>query len=676
MIIRNILIAAASLMLAACVQVPQADLHEVAVKVADKGLSKTDLGNYMGTCLYHGMADLAVATGRADDLKRVTDILDLFVNGEFQEPLYANFIDYEIGGQATAMLAWKGREQYVQATRDCAARMWREQPRTVTTNIMTGHGKAWAPNDAFWIDIAFTVSPFFLYSGLLEGNQEYIDYAAHEALAMCRILHDASNDLYHQGFRHPNSLPEREISEDHWSRGNGWMSMALGALLRDYPHDGKYWEDIAAESRRFYAAICRVQDENGMWHQEMSNPGSFVETSGSAQLLAGLGAAIESGVLDKKDYLPFFEKGLVGLLGYIDPDGSVGHTCMGCCVPVKGTIADFEAKHWYYNENHSFGPAVLALAQAIRLGYKKVKLPAPLGWANDPDRPRAYARIVSESGDDVAWENDRIAFRVHSQRGEHPLAGGVDVWTKTVDYSIIDKWYAGEKQGVDYHIDHGEGSDWYVMGQGRGCGGSGVWNGARLLHGVAYERCEIASDGPLRVDFTLSYPPFEADGETYTETKRIEMVNETSFYRVTHTLTTASGKDAVLAVGLQCFGSEEVKCSEDAGKLFSFEQIAHQTPVGAGTRQKLPLYESDFGEAVVARPRDVAGFAQDGPNHLLLLRIRSGEPVVYYVGASYGFQQNSGQQHGTLKSWEKSYEASDWASLEAFYASRQDLEKH
>lgn len=639
------------------------DVHEMAVKVSEKGLSRIDLGHYMGTCLYHGMADLALASGEKADMDRITDILQKFADGTFEGPIFANFIDYEVGGQATAMLAWKGQESLEAAVRACAAKMWAEQPRTVTTGIMTGRDPYWAENDAYWIDIAFTVSPFFLYAGLLEGNREYVDYAAYEALAMCRQLYDPATDLYHQGFRHPNSMPEMEISEDNWSRGNGWMSMALGTLIRDYPHDGRYWDDIVSESRRFYSAICRVQDENGMWRQEMSNPESYVETSGSGQLLAGLGAAIEAGILDRKEYLPFFEKGLKGLLGYIDPDGSIGHTCMGNCVPGKGFKKDFEAKHWYYNESHSFGPAVLALSQALRLGFKEVMLDAPPGSANDPDRPRTHVALSAEGDKDLAWENDRIAFRVYSKDGK----SGVDVWAKTVDYSIIDKWLCGDARLTD----SGEGCDWYEPGEGRGAGGSGIWADGQIFTSTAFARCSIERDDESRIAFTLEFDPYEAAGEIITESKRIEMVRETSFYRVTHTVTTASGKDAILAVGLQSFGDCKVLESAGEGKLYLFETVHHNPPIGIGLKSSLPEYtETDFGSGILACPELVSGIESVGPDHLMLLNVHSGEPVTYYVGASFSLQENSGRDLGTAKYWKHNWDTNSWAAQEKFYQSR------
>lgn len=636
------------------------NVHDVAVSVSEKGLSRTDLGHYMGICLYHGMTDLALASGDQADKDRVMNILGKISTGEI--PIhYKAFIDYEVGGPAAAILAYKGETSLVEPVKACAAKMWKEQART-SDNIMTNTKSA--EIDHYWIDIAATVTPFFLYAGLLENNQEYIDYAAFYALKMCKDLYDPHSGLYHQGRNHPRCPG---VSEDCWSRGNGWMSMALGALLRDYPRDGKYWKEIVSTSAAFYKAVCEWQDKDGCWHQEMTDPFSYVESSGSAQVLAGLGAAIESGVLSKSKYMPYFKKGLRGLLGWVDPDGSVGHCCRGNCVPGKGKKEDFKLIHYYYNENHSFGPVVLALAQALKLGIKEIDLKAPMGSSNDADRPRAYARLITERKNDVAWENDRVAFRVYSQiaSATKPLSG-VDFWPKTVDYSIIDEWYDGLSKGRSYHIDHGTGCDWYEMGAGRGVGGSGIWDGEKLTCALPYKTVDITSQGPERLSFTLTYDPYEAAGETVTETKRIEMVCGTSFYKVTETVSTASGKPVTLAIGSQLFGGGEI-LKADGGKVFIWEDHKFDVRVGWGCDGGDPKYNGGMGTAVIVDPARNAGVVVTKTDMLQLVRVKSGESIVYYVGAKWCFQQDSGRWSQHRPFWVMSAEKESWEGLNKIY---------
>lgn len=445
------------------------------------------------------------------------------------------------------------------------------------------------------------------------------------------------------------------------------MSMALGALLKDYPKDGKYRNDIVKEAERFYPNVCRYQDENGMWHQELTDLSSYVETSGSAQITAGLGAAIQAGVISREEYMPYFEKGIRGLLSWVDPDGSTGHCCRPNLVPGHGRKEDYKAVHWFYNETHIAGPVVLALAQALSLGIDKVVLDAPMGSANDADRPRAYARIIDEFKDHLAWENDRIAVRVYSQKSstEKPLSG-IDFWAKTVDYPIIDQWYGKLAAGESYHVDTGTGCDWYDMGAGRGVGGTGVWDGEHLYCAVPYETAEITSNGPGRVGFTINYSPYQAGEETVTESKRVEMICGTSFFKVTETVITASGNPVILAIGVQDFGNAEVLCNE-GGKLFIAETIKSEEPFGLGADAGTARYQGVAGTAVVVNPAQAAGTAVSGQDILQLVKVESGEEIVYFAGATWEFQRNSGRWNGGRNFWIMTSEESSWDELNKVY---------
>jgi len=660
-------ILAATVFLCSC-SANTVNIHKTAVTVAEKGLSEIDLGHYYACALYNGMANLADASGDPADLERVGAILDKFATGEMKASFH-NFMDYEIGGQASAILAYKfGRENLVPTVKQWAAKMWEQQPRT-DSGVMTGINPRLKEVNCYWIDIVATVTPFYLYAGLLEGNQEYIDYAAWITLKMADELFDEESGLYHQGMNHPNMESVGfGVSHDCWSRGNGWIAMAYDALIRDYPRDGKYWEQIVKEASRFYEAVAKWQDPDGLWHQEMTDFDSFVEVSGGALVLAGLGTAIEYGIVGK-EYLPAFEKGLKAMLGYVDPDGSVGHTCMGCCVPMDGTKADFAAKHFYFNENHSFAGVEIALAQALKLGYRKVRLDVPMGSSNDADRPRAYARLITERKDDVAWENDRVAFRVYSQIVTNKAASGVDFWPKTVDYSIIDEWYGKEADGLSYHVDTGTGCDFYNMGTARGMGGTGLWQSGTLSCSEVYDEVEILSSGPERAAFTLRTRGTDSSGKAFSEVKTIEIVCGTSFYKVTDTFTTEDGGNIIVAAGVSTFSEDaSIDARPLEGKLFTGETCTHTKPVGIGYSANPKGFASSFvGAAIVADPSKVAGIVKDGDDNLVLISARSGESIVFYAGACFSKQRQSGHDEGNAKFWAKTADSVSWESLGKVY---------
>jgi len=608
------------------------DCRDLATTVTDKALTIIDRGHYTGICLYSGMADM-------EDW-RVLDIIDDLCAGRVSAQ-GGSMISYHVGGQAAAYLAWKGHDELKTPVAANAADMWANQFRT-TDGLMTGNKQKDRFRDAVWIDLAFAVTPYFLYAGLSESNKDYIDYAAWYALRLYNLFRDPVTGLVFQA-RSFNDLPDGAISQDNWSRGQGWLSMALVALLRDYPSDGQYRAEIEQTARDFYTAVLRYQDADGLWHQEVSDPSSFVETSGSALLIAGIGQAVESGILPKENKENFI-RGLQGLLAYVDPDGSVGHTCQGTLAPGDATKADYAFRHWYFNEPHAFGPVVLALSQALRLGIKRFQVPFELGYKNDIDRPRCYVKYAENRLGDVAWENDFTAYRVYStliDEKNHAFSG-VDMWPKSVDYSIIDKWFDLNAAGEPYHIDRGEGCDFYTMGTARGTGGTGVWAADRLWTSRVYSSYEILRNDPYKVSFRLEYEPYQAGAVTVIENKQIDFVLGTPFYRITSTVTSSDGSPVVYAVGISEFGNGNVCKDVPGGKFWVSERISVQNVYYCGMLKRAP--DTEIFGAAFADPSAVDDIVQYGKDVLLLVNVPSGEPVTVYAGALWDQQMACGRQ--------------------------------
>ena len=663
---KRLLILGCIMFCACCGSKTIVDCHQMAVTVSDRALEVIDRGHYTGACLYSGMADIVTLCGDKAEEEKLLDILHGLTSGEISAG-GGSFINYQVGGQAAAYLSWKGLADLGSAVEANAADMWANQYRT-TDDLMTGNKQEDRFRDAIWIDCAFTVTPFFLYAGLLTGNKDYVEYAADYALRLYHIFYDASTGLVFQA-RSYNDLADGELSADNWSRGEGWLSMAMVALLRDYPADGPRRAEIEQVARDFYAAVLKYQDADGMWHQEVSDSTTFVETSGSALLLAGIGQAIESGILPE-DNLPDFKRGLIGLMAYIEPDGSVGHTCMGTLAPGKAQKEDYAIRHFYFNDSHAFGPVVLALAQALRLGIKQITIPGQLGEKNNHDRPRCYVRYVPERKGDVAWENDFTAFRVYSLdvAEKSRTLSGVDMWPKSVDYSIIDTWYALDAAGQPYHIDRGQGCDFYMMGNGRGIGGTGVWAEDTLWTSRNYSAYEILRNDPSHIAFTLEYEPYQAGSVTVTEHKRIDMVQGTPFFKITSTLETSDGSDVILAVGLTDFGAAQVLClSREKGMVSLDERLAVPDSTVHPCGLKDWTTETAIFSAVAADPARVVDIVHGPKDMLVLQRVKSGDSVVSYAGAVWNQQYVRGGRRVSAAVFSSIVEASDWMCLNKLY---------
>ena len=142
-----------------------------------------------------------------------------------------------------------------------------------------------------------------------------------------------------------------------------------------------------------------------------------------------------------------------------------------------------------------------------------------------------YGRHYPERVDDVAWENDRTAYRAYGPalqaKGER--AFGYDAWVKRVPGLVVEQRYANELNpdtqaeiarlrkerkydeanelyhSVSYHVDHGNGLDCYKVGPTLGCGTAALMNGDAIVYPYCWKEYEILENGPLRFTVKLTY---------------------------------------------------------------------------------------------------------------------------------------------------------------------------
>ncbi|MBN1675084.1 MAG: glycoside hydrolase family 88 protein [Kiritimatiellae bacterium] len=341
------------------------DLNATARRCFDRATATQDFRDYTGILTLHGAARLAVLTEDAELLDRVRARLRAFVRGLCA--VNGNFANYDCGGNGTAWLLMLGEFP------DAEPAVRRHAELTVHDAPRDRNGILCAPfcpaDEKIWIDVAFAVTPFLLFAGLALGEDRYIEEAWQQTAKMVRVFRDPANGLLHQSrnFNGPGNT-----SHDHWSRGNGWGLHALTELANYLPADDPRRPEAEALFTDLCASCLAVQDANGMFHQELPDPTSFVETSGTGLLLYAFGVGLERGLLGKP-FRAALAKGLRGYLSYIAVDGAVHHTCQGCLCPGEGTVEDYKAKRWALNDPHAFGPVLLSFGQAIAVGIRQVE---------------------------------------------------------------------------------------------------------------------------------------------------------------------------------------------------------------------------------------------------------------------------------------------------------------
>ena len=164
--------------------------------------------------------------------------------------------------------------------------------------------------------------------------------------------------------------------------------------------------------------------------------------------------------------------------------------------------------------------------------------------------PLVYGRHYPERVDDIAWENDRTAYRAYGPalqaKGER--AFGYDAWVKRVPSLVVEQRYANELNpdtqaeiarlrkerkydeanelyhSVSYHVDHGNGLDCYKVGPTLGCGTAALMQGDAILYPYCWKEYEILENGPMRFTVKLTYNPFVVGKDTVVETRTISLV--------------------------------------------------------------------------------------------------------------------------------------------------------
>ncbi len=159
--------------------------------------------------------------------------------------------------------------------------------------------------------------------------------------------------------------------------------------------------------------------------------------------------------------------------------------------------------------------------------------------AGQPQQMKTYVKgkMYPERVDDIAWENDRTAYRLYGpalqRSGEK--AYGIDVWLKNTPDLEVERRYEVElsnhkkiedlkKAGktaeakqveiaTTYHFDHGYGLDCYKVGPTLGCGAPALMENGYLVMPYSYKDYKILDNGPLRFTVELTYNPSTVQGD-------------------------------------------------------------------------------------------------------------------------------------------------------------------
>ena len=166
-----------------------------------------------------------------------------------------------------------------------------------------------------------------------------------------------------------------------------------------------------------------------------------------------------------------------------------------------------------------------------------------------PYQQKVYATgaLYKIRKDDIAWENDRCAYRVYGpalqKTGERSF--GTDIWVKntpdTVVYERYIKDMIGNRKNDDeteiltsFHLDHGNGLDPYRVGATLGLGAPSLMVGKNQVLPYCYKDYRILDNGPLRFTVELTYSPSTVgDMKNVVEHRIISLDKGSNFNKMT-----------------------------------------------------------------------------------------------------------------------------------------------
>jgi pectinesterase len=249
--------------------------------------------------------------------------------------------------------------------------------------------------------------------------------------------------------------------------------------------------------------------------------------------------------------------------------------------------------------------------------------------------------------DDIAWESDRIAFRIYGEglkkTSSAMSSNGIDVWPKSVHRLVVEKWYT--KGHDEYHIDTGEGADFFDVGETLGAGGTAIWKNDTIYRADNFKAWKIIANGPIRAIFELRYDPWTGGGLAVSEVKRVTIDAGSNLYKAESFFSTSNGGQIPYAIGL--VKRPGMRGTESREKKWAW--LSGWGPVAPKNGG-----HGELGTAVMIQREKLSDWKETGDHYLAIGSATSGQPATHYIGAGW----TSSGDFPTPQSW--------WAYLDNF----------
>ena len=183
-----------------------------------------------------------------------------------------------------------------------------------------------------WIDAIQMAMPLYAQAYKLTGNSKYIDYAMksyHWTRDECGGgLFNLKNGFWWRDADFVPPFKEKDGNDCYWSRGNGWVYVALARVMEIIGKGDKYYKELEKDFILMSKVIASVQRDDGFWNVSLVSPETYggKETTGTSLFLSGMSWGIRKGILQENIYRPIVDKAWIGVFTYsVHPNGFLGY---------------------------------------------------------------------------------------------------------------------------------------------------------------------------------------------------------------------------------------------------------------------------------------------------------------------------------------------------------------
>lgn len=228
-------------------------------------------------------------------------------------------------------------------------------------------------DDWYWIDAIQMAMPIFALLGTITQDAIYWE-RMYDMYRYTRNQHggngkgggkplfNISTGLWYRDYQF--DPPYKDLTEPdkdcYWSRGNGWVYMALTRVLQFTPDNEAHRQEYLSDFRLMSKALLDCQREDGSWNVSLAAPSNYgapgsegPEMTGTSLFIGGMAYGVRESILDSTVYMPAIRRGWQAMHHAVHPDnGFVGYLQGAGSKPEDGGVITYDSKPDFEDFGH------------------------------------------------------------------------------------------------------------------------------------------------------------------------------------------------------------------------------------------------------------------------------------------------------------------------------------